>query len=541
MNLKEVLPELPSPLTLSAFLRSYVPIFRAQYRRMGYPLPEEAELIRVFYGRPYFNMNIFLKILSDFGCDLDLFQQAMGGFHTDLIDREKLKPPLFTRLKMLPTLMRLMVLYKRIDRISKESFSAIREKFEVDSTRSLAGLSDGELLAYLQELEEFAGRYDLTLIAASFAQSAYWRLRDFLQRTLEEEDVDVLINQLVTASENLISAGQNLRVMELAAHAAKDQRIQEALEKGHIPAEIQGTGFYEALQKFLEEFGHRGVYEGALESPRYREDPVLILSLVKTYLKAGMTDPREFVQKQKNIAQMAHEQVLERIQRKRFSFIKKRLFASLLENYKKFLALREENRFHTAMLMALFRQGDLEVGRRMRERNLIETREDVFYLTVPELQEFLAGKGRDYRETVTRRKQEMEENSRVKVPDTVLGDFTPEELQVGAVEPKKVFSGYAASSGRIRGKARVIRSPEEFERFHPGEVLVAPATDPQWSVLFLVARAVVTEMGGILSHASIVAREYGIPCVVNVRGITDAVKDGDLIEVDGEKGVVKIG
>lgn len=92
----------------------------------------------------------------------------------------------------------------------------------------------------------------------------------------------------------------------------------------------------------------------------------------------------------------------------------------------------------------------------------------------------------------------------------------------------------------MQGIARIIHSPEEFGKFKAGEILVAPATDPMWSNLFPIAKAVVTEMGGVLSHASIVAREYGTPCVVNVQGIVDALNDGDMIEVDGESGLVRI-
>ncbi len=93
---------------------------------------------------------------------------------------------------------------------------------------------------------------------------------------------------------------------------------------------------------------------------------------------------------------------------------------------------------------------------------------------------------------------------------------------------------------RIMKIARIIRSPDDFGKFKAGEILVAPTTDPMWTNLFPIAKAVVTEMGGVLSHASIVAREYGTPCVVNIQGIIAALEDGDLIEVDGTSGVVKI-
>jgi phosphoenolpyruvate synthase/pyruvate phosphate dikinase len=92
----------------------------------------------------------------------------------------------------------------------------------------------------------------------------------------------------------------------------------------------------------------------------------------------------------------------------------------------------------------------------------------------------------------------------------------------------------------VRGRARIIHFPAEFKRFKPGEILEASTIDPMWSTLLPVAKAVVTEMGGILSHAAIVAREYRTPCVVNVMGIMDVLEDSYLIEVDGDKNVIKI-
>lgn len=192
------------------------------------------------------------------------------------------------------------------------------------------------------------------------------------------------------------------------------------------------------------------------------------------------------------------------------------------------------------MLIALSRRGDLEIGRRFADRAIIEEPHDVFFLTIPEIRSLLTGKKNDFKKIVNERKSEREKNSRIEVPDVIIGNSLPEIVKGTAKETNKVFKGYAASSGIVQGRARVIHSPEEFGKFKPWEILVAPTTDPMWSTLFPVAKAVVTEMGGVLSHAAIVAREYGTPCVVNVGGIIEVLKDGDFIEVDGNSGIVNI-
>ncbi|MRR10772.1 pyruvate, water dikinase, partial [bacterium] len=102
-----------------------------------------------------------------------------------------------------------------------------------------------------------------------------------------------------------------------------------------------------------------------------------------------------------------------------------------------------------------------------------------------------------------------------------------------------VLRGVAASSGVATGVARIVREPAEAGRFRPGEVLVAPYAEPGWAPLFLLARAVVMEVGGSLCHGAIVAREYGIPAVVGLPGATGRIKDGDVITVDGDRGEVR--
>ena len=281
-----------------------------------------------------------------------------------------------------------------------------------------------------------------------------------------------------------------------------------------------------------------GLYETCVESPRYYENPEAILKIIKSYVAEGMVSPHDIVSRQKKIREDAIENILKRND---LSYYKKKRFKQFLDNYTNFIRLREENRYHGVMGITLLRRYVLELGRRFAERGVLEEQQDIFYLTIPEIKKLLSGERISCKEIVDERKSARERNSRYIVPDVFVEKFKPELAKANVVrELKTVFTGYAASSGVVQGRARIIHSPEEFERFKAGEILVTSATDPMWSTLFPIAKAVVTEMGGVLSHASIVAREYGTPCVVNVKGIVDALEDGDLIEVDGTNGNVKI-
>jgi pyruvate,water dikinase len=539
MNLKEVTPELPYPLTQSTFAHSNRVVFIEQYKKMGYSLPEDTEIIKVFYGRLYFNTNILLKITSDFGSEPELLKMTLGGFQPDLIEGIDYKPSLFRRINMLPAYLKTMLLLNNIDSISEEAFCSTREKYEKDSNRDLRNLSDKELLDYFDSLEDLI-KNDLTIIVGAGASVYYWYLRGFLKNLLPVGELENAINQLVTGSEGIITANQNLALMRLAGEAKKDRIVLEALdgEIGLCYDKLECTGFKKMLDEFLREFGHRGLYETSIESPRYSEDLAQVLKIIKNYVTAGMTSPNEIISRQKVAREDAVAKILKRIQESKFSYFKKKLFQSRLENYQRFLALREKNRYHCAMIVALSRKGELEVGRRAEERGILEKQHDIFFLTIYEVRSILTGKTDDFKKIVNERKVEREKNSRIKAPDVITGDAVPVEEPIR--ETKKIFTGYAASPGAVRGRARVIHSPEEFGKFKPGEILVASTTDPMWSTLFPVAKAVVTEMGGILSHAAIVAREYGTPCVVNVEGIMDVLEDGYLIEVDGDKGMIRI-
>lgn len=141
MNLKEILPELPCPLMLSNFARANRTLFIEQFKKMGYNLPENAEYIKAFYGRLYFNMNIWHKTYSDFGADPEFSQRAFGGFQSELMKGFD-KPSVFTRMKMVPTYIKTILLFRNINEISKENFSKIQEGFERDSNIDLRELSE---------------------------------------------------------------------------------------------------------------------------------------------------------------------------------------------------------------------------------------------------------------------------------------------------------------------------------------------------------------------------------------------------------------
>jgi pyruvate,water dikinase len=199
--------------------------------------------------------------------------------------------------------------------------------------------------------------------------------------------------------------------------------------------------------------------------------------------------------------------------------------------------LREQPKFQIMRVFAVGHSLVAPVGVELAERGLLDAADDAFFLTLPELRDAIAGE--DFRAKVReRRALYRREQGRRHVPRVLLSDGTDAETELPAATDGGI-RGTPASPGIARGTAHVIRSPVGA-RLEPGEVLVAPSTDPGWTPLFLTAGALVMEMGGMMSHGAVVAREYGIPAVVGVPDATGRIATGDQITVDGSAGTVAL-
>jgi pyruvate,water dikinase len=181
-----------------------------------------------------------------------------------------------------------------------------------------------------------------------------------------------------------------------------------------------------------------------------------------------------------------------------------------------------------------------ELARRLVEEDLLGDPKDVFYLTWEEAIALAQGGvgPEEAAEAIRRRRAEETRNRAVTLPDTFVGRPKPLTAGEPAQPQDRILRGIPVAPGRVTGPARVILDPRDNASIHPGEILVAPVTDAAWTPLFVTAAGIVVDIGGTLSHGSIVAREYGRPAVVNVRVGTRVIKTGQRITVDGSQGLV---
>ncbi len=312
-----------------------------------------------------------------------------------------------------------------------------------------------------------------------------------------------------------------------------EQQVQD-YRTGSLPGFLQ-----QQLSEFLDFYGHRGVAEIDLGLPRWSEDPTYILSVLANYLQLQDPNMEPDIQFRRG-AQEAEAMVADLTQRaSRKGRLRGLLVGFLLKRTRALAGIRETPKFCIVYLLARVREQLWYVGEKLAQAERLEKTEDIFFITLTEARAALDGT--DMRSIVRERRTDYEhELNRRHVPRVLLSDGAEPRTQADAAESADgTLRGTPASAGVVTGKARVILDPA-VAHLEPGEILIAPSTDPGWTPLFMTAGGLVMEMGGAISHGAVVAREYGIPAVVGVLGATERIITGQQITVDGSHGIVSL-
>jgi pyruvate,water dikinase len=326
-----------------------------------------------------------------------------------------------------------------------------------------------------------------------------------------------------------------------------------AAPREDVQAALQGTpegrAFWAEFERYLQDYGWRSdAFE--LADPAWVEDPAIALSALRDYLNAS--DAADPALNEDACRQEREELVQDAISRLEGN-PGKPIFDLMLPIAQQYLPVQENHNFYIDQMNTVLQRWPLlELGRRLAASNAIRDRDDVFYLRYDELREAAnASKSRDWQSFVEERRAERERWSAV-VPPRELGTPPPEEARTNPIvstffgaKPEassdpKVINGTGASKGTVTAPARIVKTLAEAHKLQPGDILVCEMTMPAWTPLFATVQAVVADSGGVLSHCAIVAREYRIPCVVGTHIGTQVLKDGQLITVDGEQGIVRI-
>ncbi|MES0343945.1 MAG: PEP/pyruvate-binding domain-containing protein [Anaerolineales bacterium] len=355
------------------------------------------------------------------------------------------------------------------------------------------------------------------------------------------------VAQTIAADSNSSKLFQETSASDLAS-----QYLQEIL-----PSRVQ-----ESVAIFIERYGVRGVGEIDIGLPRWEEDPTHVMQVLQSYLQIKDPDkaPDAVFARSAKSAEQAATHLESAVRQMHGGFIKAGILRWAISRYRALAGMREAPKFFAIRMMGIIRQGLLQSGQDLFDAGHLKQRDDLFFLSIRELDELneamVKSKNRPPTEQngpdlhilmqanqvriAERRAKYQREYLRKQIPRVLLSDGMTYYEGVRAPEGQEgAIMGDPVSPGEVEGIARVIFDPHSSQ-LGPGEILVCPGTDPAWTPLFLTASGLVMEVGGMMTHGSVVAREFGIPAVVGVHQATERIKSGQRLRVNGSTGEITL-
>ena len=410
--------------------------------------------------------------------------------------------------------------------------------FEARFARS-ANLS--ERLALIRRMTDRAFDFVLPQFVPRFgAGMASYNLLTHLAATLSERSVNTWglmrgVPHNVTTQMDLMlwRTAQAIRADPVSLTRFREQEARMLAGdylQGGLPPAAQ-----EAIEEFMHRYGMRGLAEVDLGRPRWREEPSPILQTLRSY-------PDAVYARGKRAAEDEIDRLVAALQHTRGGWIKARLARVAAVRMRALLGLREAPKFAVIRIFGIMRQALLADGARLVAEGVLTQPDDMFFLHMHELNALAAGNRRDWAALVQVRRQNIaQEKRRRQIPRLLLSDGQAfyEGVAAPAGENDAALHGNPVSPGVVEGVVRVVIDPRTAQ-LSPGEILVCPGTDPSWTPLFLTAGGLVMEVGGLMTHGAVVAREYGLPAVVGVHRATQRLRTGQRVRVDGSTGQVVV-
>jgi pyruvate,water dikinase len=541
-NVSDTFPEIASASSRTVVVAALDRLMHEVYRRIGLPLPPGLPLAAAVAGRAVFNERVFFHVGDTIGVPRSWSQVIAGGPGTG--SNAYVRPDPRKLLRHLGVVLRVARFALGAERRARAHIRSLRARYRERTAAPLETFGDRALVELAQQ---WVGEVDETLlvvmrVAFAFQQAVSqgaMALRThpapaaLLARLLDPELVSVTTEQL----EELVELARSFRGWAGARAFLADIGEEHAVRdhwRRRLPDPLFGR-----LAAWLERYGHRGPYESDGAQPRYADDLRLLATAIQP-LVAAVEEPetREARRaRRRGDAAAAWREVAGvhgLLVRLRVRGPARRLGRLML--------VREELRSATTLHTYLARRIGLELGRRLVARGQIDAAPDVAHLDWAELQRAVRDPGFDARGAIARERARVAAWRRVDVPASFRSEDVASFPRRGAPPPGSdaVLRGTAVSPGEVIGPACVLRTPADETKMRTGGILVAPSTDPGWTPVFARASGVVVELGGVMSHAATVAREYGLPCVSNVDGATRRLRDGDLLRVDGTHGTVEV-
>ena len=415
------------------------------------------------------------------------------------------------------------------------------------AARALEPLSGPELLDFietdLQELRRILFDRQGHAVFMSAMEAAWW-LNDRLEEWLGEKNASDTLTQSVPHN---VTSEMGLALLDVADAVRPHpevvaflQHVQDEDFLGRLADLPGGREVRDALEAWLDEYGMRGVGEIDITRPRWRERPATLVPVILGHVQnfepgAG---PRRFEQGRRE-AEQKEQELLERLRALPDGARKADETKRRIDRVRTFIGYREYPKYGMVSRYFLYKRALLAEAERLVQAHVLRERDDIFSLTFDELQDVVRTHRVDER-LLDRRKAEFRSYQALTPPrvltsegEALNGTYRRDDV------PADALIGLPVSAGTVEGRARVVLDLAQAD-LQPGDILVTAYTDPSWTPLFVAVAGLVTEVGGLMTHGAVIAREYGLPAVVNVVDATRLIPDGQRIRVHGTDGYVEL-
>jgi phosphohistidine swiveling domain-containing protein len=526
-----------TPLMYSLYREAMQSSMPEYFRKIGLlnAKSKRENWIAMYYGRPYWNASAVKRVMAkvpgwdERTLDADLGIQKEYGPQGPVRVPTNLK----TILPAIPVAIGLEAEFKRCLREAEQFTSEFdeREARLRRETRNLRSMSDGRFFGSLKQI-----LFDFYVTT----ETTYFNV--IYNNANAQSELKSLIRKIDEATGEETSVVSLLGGLSDISHLELQRDILE-LHRVAKEAGIESAAFERSLHFFLERNYFHGDAELELKTPRWGEDPTRVVSMIQAMIDAGAApaDPEATTRKQRGEYEAEVARVCERISRSFMTTLRfSRSFKKQLERTRAYLSLRESIRERSSKAYALVRLFLLEAARRWVSSGVLAEADQIFMFELGEVATLITKPEMtaDLKAMAEYRKSLYEGYAKFTPPNELGRGISAGDATAKAVAG--CLTGLGCSPGSVTGRARVIASLDEISQIRPGDVLVTRFTDPGWTPVLGMVKGVVTEVGGMLSHAAVIGREYGIPAVLNVKDATRLIRSGDLIEVDGSLGSVRV-
>ncbi len=360
------------------------------------------------------------------------------------------------------------------------------------------------------------------------------------------DDDGTIANRLVAGLETKTSE-ENIEVWHLSRTIRDSQRLTDIVKNSSsddvmaaLDADDEGQRFRKELDEFLGKHGHRGGAERDAYHPRWRDDPALLINVIRPMVDRDDDESPEFHEtRMRALMQQTRADAIARLTSQPMGELKAPFFAWFVDLVQDYIHYRDFERFYNDKTMSRSRDLYQAIADRFKKKGLLTDADDIFFLGRQEMLAADTGEltARQIAIRVRARRRVYDKYSRQEPPKFIQGWRTFDDVQIADGDG---LQGIGASVGVVTGRARVCRELSEIATIQRGDILVTVATDPGWTTVFSLIAGVVVETGGVVAHAVMISREYGLPCVANLSRACDLIPGGALITVDGGSGRVVI-